>query len=296
MKGVKIPADADKVAEKDTSDENQSVFTSLEKAKPALVTEDDLTTSLSKLSVSATEAAKSTKASSTCVSDTETFISIDVEAAAIGRTHSYSDRAACWVVVIDSAGSELLNLVINVPNMVSPLTKVTGLTAVEIQAGIPLADAVERVQSLLCNLSTNVTLVGQSVQGDIDWLQLKKDIHYKNIVDLSESFKSWNARYSNWNFYSLAKEAYGLLNVRMHGASKHSPVVDAQVSMRLFMEIVAVPTKLAAAKQKLDQMTWKKLFPLELMASSQDRNIDGCCGWGFDPKKCKCGAPTLRST
>ena len=130
----------------------------------------------------------------------ETYVSIDVEAAAIRRYYSYVDRAACWVVVVDSTGKELLNLVIDVPNLVSPLTQVTGLTVEEIHAGISLEDALHQVHSLLCSLSTNVVLVGQSVQGDIDWLKLEQGVHYQGIVDLSESFKAWNPKFRNYNY------------------------------------------------------------------------------------------------
>jgi hypothetical protein len=252
---------------------------------------------LSELSISSEEKTKASSLAATPIPDVETFISIDVEAAAIGKTHAYKDRVPCWVVVVDAKGKELLNLIIDVPNLVSPLTQVTGLTADEIHAGIPLEDALNQVYTLLRKLSTNVTIVGQSIQGDIDWLKLKKGVHYTKSVDLSQSFKTWNPRFSNYNFYSLAKEAYGLLNVRMHGANQsHSPLVDAQVSMRLYMEIVVVPTKLAAAKKKLFRMTCSRQFPRELMANSFERTIDGCCGWGFNPEKCFCGAPTLRDS
>jgi hypothetical protein len=230
------------------------------------------------------------------ITDDETFVSIDVEAAAIGKTHAYCDRAPCWVAIVDSEGNELLNLVIDVPNLVSPLTKVTGVTAAEIHDGVPLDDALKQVHDLLCGLSTNVTVVGQSVQGDIDWLQLEMGVHYTRVMDLSEAFKSWNSKYQNYNFYSLGKEAYALLGVRMHGEAKHSPVVDAKISMRLYNEHVANPDKLKAAKSKLDTMTRRKQFPRELMAAfMSNRTIDGCCGYGFNPDKCICGAPTLRS-
>lgn len=267
-----------------------SVFSAAEKEGDSAG--EELIDSLAELSLSSGNAAPIP----TSITDELTYVSIDVEAAAVGRSHAYSDRAPCWVAVVDSEGKELLNIVIDVPNMISPLTKVTGLTAAEIHAGVPLVDALDQVHSLLRTLSTNVTLVGQSVQGDIDWMQLEKGVHYNAVVDLSESFKVWNPRYGTWMFFSLAKAAHGLLGVSMHGASKHSPVVDAQVSMRLYMEHVSIPSKLQTSKNKLAQMTFKKQFPRELMANFHERTIDGCCGYGFDPAKCICGAPTLRDT
>ena len=55
-----------------------------------------------------------------------TYISVDVEAAATGYGHS--DREPCWIAVVDVHGTELLNIVVDVPQLVSPMTSITGLT------------------------------------------------------------------------------------------------------------------------------------------------------------------------
>lgn len=221
-----------------------------------------------------------------------TYISIDVEAAATGYGHS--DREPCWIAVVDVQGTELLNIVVDVPQLVSPMTSITGLTTEQIRAGIPLADALHRVHTLLCSLGPNVVLVGQSPEGDIKWLQLRQGVHYAQQIDLAEKFRSWNAKYNSWNYFSLAKEAFALLNVRMHGNESHSPLVDAQISMRLYTEFVREPERLKKAIAKLHRMTIYRRFPRELMAGNQNRNIDGVCGYAFDPQKCTCNQPTLR--
>lgn len=223
-----------------------------------------------------------------------TYISIDVEAAATGYGHS--DREPCWIAIVDKDGNERLNQVVQVPNMVSPMTAITGLTTEQIQNGIPLEDALAEVYALLKSLGTDVVLVGQRPQGDIQWLKLEEGVHFAYYIDLAESFRSWNKKYNRWNYYSLAKEAFALLNVQMHGHESHSPLVDAQVSMRLYNEFVCQPKRLKKAVEKLHRMTIYRGFPEELMAANQTRNIDGVCGYAFDPSLCVCGQPTLRET
>lgn len=223
-----------------------------------------------------------------------TYISIDVEAAATGYGHL--DREPCWIAVVDEVGTELLNIIVDVPQLVSPLTSITGLRTDQIRGGMSLADALHEVHTLLCSLGSNVVLVGQKPQGDIAWLQLKQGVHYAKCIDLAEEFRCWNAKYKSWNYYSLAKEAFALLNVQMHGNQSHSPLVDAQISMRLYNEFVRDPTRLKKAVAKLQRMTIHRAFPPELMAVNRNQNIDGVCGFAFDPSKCTCNQPTLRHT
>ncbi|GCA65128.1 hypothetical protein KIPB_016318, partial [Kipferlia bialata] len=42
----------------------------------------------------------------------------------------------------------------------------------------------KEVKKLLCG--SHITLVGQSVQNDIDWLGLKKGVDYGGILDLAQ--------------------------------------------------------------------------------------------------------------
>lgn len=159
---------------------------------------------------------------------------------------------------------------------------------------VSLAEALDKVYALLTSLGPNVILVGQRPQGDIKWLQLEQGVHYEDHIDLAEQFRSWNAKYECWNMYSLAKEAFALLNVQMHGNDSHSPLVDAQVSMRLYMEFVHNTKRLQKAVDKLQRVTRYRGFPQELLSSHQDRNIDGVCGYAFDPSRCTCQQPTLQ--
>ena len=91
-------------------------------------------------------------------------------------------------------------------------------------------------------------------------------------------------------------EAEPLILIHHWGAPRHSPLVDAQVSMRLYNEFVCQPKRLKKAVEKLHRMTIYRGFPEELMAANQIRNIDGVCGYAFDPSLCVCGQPTLRET
>jgi hypothetical protein len=170
--------------------------------------------------------------------------------------------------------------------MFSPLTAVTGLTKDEIDAGCPLAEAVEKVRALI---GPNVVLVGQRPKGDIEWLGLKEGIDYAEAIDIGASFRTWNARYKDWNWFSLRHEAYGLLGVNM--SEHHSPVEDAQVSMRLFNRFVRDDvhgTKASTAGQKLTLLRYKKAFPA---SAARIGNIDGVCGNKFNPRACICGQP-----
>ena len=56
------------------------------------------------------------------------FVSIDVECAAIGFSHSSSDRVPCSVAMVESGTTSVWHRLIMVQNMVSPLTYFTGMT------------------------------------------------------------------------------------------------------------------------------------------------------------------------
>ena len=93
--------------------------------------------------------------------------------------------------------------------------------------------------SLLIGLGNNVTLVGQRIDGDISWMQLKKGVHYAKVVELSEEFRTYNERFNDYTYYSLAKEVYGVFGHLMHDDRNHNPLEDAQFSMKLYVECVS---------------------------------------------------------
>lgn len=226
----------------------------------------------------------------------EVFISMDVEAAATGRGHN--DRAPCWVAIVDQHERVIYDKIIKVPNIVSALTEITGLTSLDISTkGQPLASVLREIYALL---GPHVVIVGQRPQGDIEWLQLQEGVHYKRFVNIAESFKMWNPRYSNWTYFSLGKTAYGLLGINMHqkgSGSHHDPVQDAKISIRLYNKFIAAgPTshQLQKARTKLSSMTLRRAFPASLMAKNRNAPIDGVCSGKFSPENCICGQPIVR--
>ena len=212
------------------------------------------------------------------------YISIDVEAAATGKGHN--DRAPCYIAVVNDKEDCLLNVVVQVPNMFSPLTAITGLTKAEIDAGCPLAEAVDEVRKLL---GPETVLVGQRPEGDIEWLGLKEGVDFSHSVDIGTAFRTRNVRYGDWNWFSLRHEAFGLLDLSM-SAGAHSPVEDAQVSMQLFNRFIRddhTGSKARLAGEKLTKMRYKKMFS----GLTKIGNIDGVCGNKFNRKECICGQP-----
>lgn len=216
------------------------------------------------------------------------YLSLDVECVATGKGHN--DRFPCWVALVDDEQKVLLDAIIKPSTTyVSPLTTITGLTIEHISKR---GETFKTVRNrLLGFLGPKVILVGQKPQKDIAWMELKRGVHFAAYVDLSEKFRVWNPRYSNYMYFSLAKAAYGLLDKRIHGSDSHSPVIDAQVSMDLFKQFVEDKSKTSAAKNKLKLMTFRRLFPQSLMASARPKSIDGVCMNAFNAKECFCGQP-----
>ena len=212
-------------------------------------------------------------------------MSVDVEAVASGPGHK--DRVPAWVAVVDGSGATILDRIISVDTIFSPLTMVTGLTLEDIKTrGAELTEVLAAVRA---ELGSDVVLVGQNVQSDVDWLGLRPGIDFMRLVDLSEVFKVWNPRFSRWDRFGLAQEAYGLLGFKMQGESAHSPVVDAQVSVRLYQEWVLPAGKADEGTKILQQMRLKKQF--EFLRNPIPPTVDGVCMRRFTPRECSCGQP-----
>ena len=219
----------------------------------------------------------------------EQFVSIDVEAAATGRGHN--DRAPCRVAIVDRLERTLYHTIIQVPNLYSPLTELTGLTANEIRRGCTLDQALRDVRSFL---GPNVVIVGQRPQGDVKWLQLMEGVDFKRMIDLAECFKMWNSYYGTYSYFSLAKTAYCLLGIVMQQAgTSHDPVEDAKISIRIYNRFVAPGSSHEArASEKLKKMMLAKGFPSCLMGKNRNIPIDGVCSHKFNASRCFCGQVT----
>lgn len=228
------------------------------------------------------------------------YISIDVECIASGPGHN--DRVPCWVAAVDETGSVLLNAKISVdPNSIfSTLTHITGVTSEMLEReGQPILEVMERLYSVL---GPEVVIVGQSVQGDVDWLALDKGVHYSHIVCLADQFKFWNTKFENHHRHSLANAAYGLLDKRIIQQAAHSPVEDAQVSMELFMQFVRPPGAAEKAAKRLFQLWKQKLLLPRVNKPTPDAPCEGdgssssdevlVCSFKYNPSKCFCGQPS----
>eukprot|EP00854_Cymbomonas_tetramitiformis_P000458 gene458-837_t len=187
--------------------------------------------------------------------------------------------------VVDESERVLLDAKVRVPNLVSPLTAVTGMTREHIAAGISLEDALAQVH---LHRGPNINLVGQAIQNDIQWLGLRKGIDYGEAIDIAKSFRVYNPRYNDYSHFSLREEVFGLLGIRM-SERYHSPVEDAKMSIRMYKDHAKCPTKARQAKERLQQMRLAKMFPPKDPFLG---NIDGVCGFKFNRKKCFCGQPT----
>ena len=138
----------------------------------------------------------------------EKYFCVDVECVATGRRHD--ERAVCLVVVMDQHEKVVLRKTVKPEKpVVSYLTPLTGVQEGSLDDGNSLSSVIAEVKQLL---GPDVTLVGQGIKSDIKWLQLKQGEDYGDSVDLGEVFKTYNARYSNYAFFSLSHEANTLLH------------------------------------------------------------------------------------
>lgn len=207
----------------------------------------------------------------------ERVFSVDVECAATGWTHD--DRAPCRVGLVRS-GQTVLDLVIRVDGLVSPLTPLTGLDARQLAAGVSLEEARRAVRA---ELGRDAVLVGQSIGHDVAWLGLREGEDFKRSVDLAELFRC--SVQGRSRVLSLEHEALGLLGQRVQ-LGLHDPVEDAQVSLRLFTEWGSSPDRVQAARERLGQLVEQRQLPPRRRPPPR---IDGVCMGRWSPEcTCKC--------
>ena len=140
-------------------------------------------------------------------SSPEKYFCVTAKCVATGKRHD--DRAVCSVVVMDEHEKVVLRKTVKPDKPVfSYLTPLTGIREGDLDDGDSLSNVVVEVKQLL---GPDVTLVGQGIQCGIEWLQLEKGEDYRDSVNLGEMFKTYNARYNNYAFFSLSYEANTLL-------------------------------------------------------------------------------------
>eukprot|EP01083_Nonionella_stella_P061209 159559_1 len=209
------------------------------------------------------------------------IFSIDVECVATGLRHS--DRSVGQIALVNQNEVVLLNLYVKPAEQVfSYLSGLTGLSETLLdEHGMSLDDA--KVLLRKC-LPSDAVLVGQNIQSDVAWLDLKEGVDFASMVDLSGLWRVWNPRYGMYTKFSLNHEAFCLLN---SGQSQvHDAAFDALLSVKLykaFLDFQQSPDRLLQARQLLlstpPQASFSKQFPYY---------DDVCMG---NKKMCRCGAP-----
>lgn len=207
--------------------------------------------------------------------------SIDVECVATGVSHNA--RSIAQVALVDEWSRPIFNVFIkqDVP-VVSYINQLTGLTKEIIdEYGLPLAEALAHLRA---HLSPNAILVGQSIQKDVQWLQLAEGVDYFSLIDISGLFRVWNPtrnEFTNFSQDHCAKVWMGI-----ESRPQHNAVTDAAISMSLFNAYRTVQWDLP----RLYQMQQATLAANRVPGfSSLHPVVDGCCMG--NRKKCICGAP-----
>ena len=216
------------------------------------------------------------------------IIAVDVECVATGRGHN--DRGVCRVAVVDHSERVLLNEYVKPDTrIVSYLTPITGVREGDLDNAKSLQTVLTQVYALL---SPDVTLVGQRIANDMGWLHLIKGVHYKNAVDLSEVFATYNPRYKDMSYFSLQHEANTLLDgAGLTDVSPHNPANDCIASIRLYKKYcVKSPHLLESAKQQL-----LRNRPPPSLVKQHNYRYEGVCLAAFYPAKCICGQPAKKT-
>eukprot|EP00959_Pyramimonas_sp_CCMP1952_P283067 5916787-Pyramimonas_sp.AAC.1 len=158
------------------------------------------------------------------------YYSIDVEC--VATTMGHNGRTVAQISLIDEASNCVLNLYVKPDVAVtSYLTSLTGVTAELLEEhGMDLAQAVAKLKK---HLPYNATLVGQNIGKDVQWLKLREDEDFANMVDLAGLFRVFNEQYQSFTYFGQDHVATVLLGESLDGAA-HNAVTDAIKSMRLF--------------------------------------------------------------
>eukprot|EP00128_Syssomonas_multiformis_P014267 Colp12_sorted_trinity150504_noHs@36303 len=207
--------------------------------------------------------------------------SIDVECVATGVQHNA--RSVAQVALVDEWSRPIFNTYIkqDMP-VLSHIHELTGLTKEVLDKhGLPLAEAMAYLRS---HLSPNAILVGQSIQKDVQWLQLAEGVDYHSLIDLSGLFRVWNparGEYTNFSQDHCAKVWIGVGD-----RAQHDAITDAAISMSLFNAYRTVQWD-AGRLMELQMATLAA--PRVPGFSALHPVVDGCCMG--NRKLCTCGAP-----
>ena len=68
------------------------------------------------------------------------------------------------------------------------------------QKGLNFSEAMTKSKSLL---GSDVILVGQRLDSDVNWMQLKKGNDYYKSIDIAESFRCYNYKSRRYGYFSF---------------------------------------------------------------------------------------------
>ena len=153
--------------------------------------------------------------------------------------------------------------------------------------GVPLLSFADAQALLRKNLPKEVVLVGQKIQGDVEWMGLVEGVDFAEMVDLSEIFKSYNTSYGNYAYHSLIHQANIVLGDSHDASLEHCPELDARMSIQLWNKVVLSPRVVPRWQMALVQNR-----PAESVAKRLNWVLEGVCLSKFNKKFCSCGSPT----
>jgi len=159
--------------------------------------------------------------------------SIDVECVATGIGNK--ERTPARVALVDVNENVLFDKLIKPKeNIVSLLTPLTGLQP----GSLDNAGTFEEVRKdLLKILPKNALLIGQAIDHDINWMQLKEGTDFYSSFDVGKMFRVFS-RTKRHRYFSLRHEVLYLTGFKGAGtdiqSGIHDPVTDAIFSLRLF--------------------------------------------------------------
>lgn len=227
------------------------------------------------------------------------LVCLDVECVATGKGHS--DRAPCWVGMyeLSSDGNipqhPLLDLKMTPPTIVDYMTDMSGVTAATLESAVNLEQGLQRARDVL---GPQVTLLGWNLQNDLDWLQLKHGVHYREAVDIIDWFSHPETNKQGKTYtrrYPLGHVAATLLKFDVRSNGSHDPLRDARATLELFVKYRQSQTHERSPK-KLKQAvhTVRQAKVSEAYRSVTSPTANGVCRSAYDPAKCTCGQPTKR--
>ncbi|CAF0959378.1 unnamed protein product [Didymodactylos carnosus] len=214
------------------------------------------------------------------------ILSIDVECVATGYSHL--DRAPCSVAIVNDQCEILFDSLIKPDKpIVSDLFPFSGVRKVDLHHAPSFDEVIKKVHSFF---TPTTLIVGQSIMSDVNWMKLEKDVHYSDLIELGDEFETFNPKYGNKTYFSLAHEAYVLLKIDLNATEGHLARNDAKASIQLYNKYLKDKdqSKLEQARRELLRAP-TTISPLRRFSGVYEK----VCLSAFNPGFCRCGQPMV---